>query len=105
MAEFVDNVKIQTPVVNYRNFDLSCQQLTTQFFMRTGVAYAKEFPKGSRIRINMKSYCRMQPLVKPVLGSVQVHNRAFSFLSVVFGNPLSIFTLKAPIITMMVRVC
>jgi len=76
MSSFLDKVQIETSVPPMRDFDLSCQQLTTQFFMRPNIAYAKEFAQ-SKIRCNLKSYARMQPLLKPVLGSVQVHNRAF----------------------------
>lgn len=76
MAKFLDKTQVQTPVLRFRDFDLSCQHLTTAFFMRPTVTYAKEFPK-SKIKCNLKSYARMQPLLKPVLGSVQVHNRAF----------------------------
>lgn len=76
MANFLDKVQIETAVPPLRDFDLSCQQLTTQFFMRPNIAYAKEFAQ-SKIRCNLKSYARLQPLLKPVLGSVQVHNRAF----------------------------
>ena len=96
MAKFVDKVEIQTPVVRYRNFDLSCQQLTSQFFMRTGVVYAKEFVKGSKIRMNLKTYVRMQPLVKPVLGSVQIHNRAFFVPFRYVWEPYEAFLTQAP---------
>ena len=76
MANYLDKVSIQTPVKKFRDFDLSCQKVTTQSFMRPNIAYIKEFPK-SKIRANFKTFVRMQPLYKPVLGSVQVHNRAF----------------------------
>lgn len=76
MAKFLDKTQVQTPVKRFRDFDMSCQQLTTAFFMRPTIAYAVELPKHS-LKCNLKSYARLQPLLKPVLGSVQVHNRAF----------------------------
>ena len=76
MAKFLDKTQIQTPVKRWRDFDNSCQQLTTAFFMRPTIAYAQEYP-ACKVKCNLKSYARMQPLLKPVLGSVQVHNRAF----------------------------
>lgn len=98
MAKFVDKVKIETPVKNWRDFDLSCQQLTTQFFMRTGVAYAKEFP-AAKIKMNLQSYARMMPLQKPVLGSVQVHNRVFFVPFRTVWRPFTSFLVQAPINT------
>lgn len=76
MAKFLDKTQVQTPVKKWRDFDNSCQQLTTAFFMRPTAVYAVELPKH-KLKCNLKSYARLQPLLKPVLGSVQVHNRAF----------------------------
>lgn len=95
MASYLDKVSIQTPTKKMRDFDLSCQQLTTQFFMRPNIAYAKEFPQA-KIKCNLKSYARMQPLYKPVLGSVQVHNRAFFVPFRVVWDPWSSFIVNAP---------
>ncbi len=80
MAEYLSKVSIETPVKNMRDFDLSCQHVTTQTFMRPSVAYAKEFfgsPSGTKIKLNLKTYSRLAPMLKPALGSVQIRNRAF----------------------------
>ena len=95
MAQYLDKVTIQTAAKNWRDFDLSCQQLTTQFFGRPNIAYAKEFPQA-KIKCNLKSYARMQPLQKPVLGSVQVHNRAFFVPYRVVWDPWESFLVDAP---------
>lgn len=76
MSFYPSKVNIQTAVKKSRSFDLSCQHLTTATFMRPSVVYAKEFPKA-HVKANVKSYTRLDPLLKPVLGSVQFHNRAF----------------------------
>ena len=80
MAEYLSKVSIETPVKKMRDFDLSCQHVTTQTFMRPAVAYAKEFfgsPSGTKIKMNLKTYSRLAPMLKPALGSVQIRNRAF----------------------------
>lgn len=76
MAKFLDKTQVQTPVKRWRDFDKSCQHLTTTFFMRPTIVYASELP-ANKTKCNLKSYARLNPMLKPVLGSVQVHNRAF----------------------------
>lgn len=81
MAEYLNKVSIQTPTKKLRDFDLSCQHLTTQTFMRPAIAYAKEFfgskDQGTKIKLNLKTYSRMEPMLRPVLGSMQIRNRVF----------------------------
>lgn len=81
MAEYLNKVTIQTPTKKLRDFDLSCQHLTTQTFMRPSIAYAKEFfgskDQGTKIKLNLKTYSRMEPMLRPVLGSMQIRNRVF----------------------------
>ena len=95
MAEFLDKVTIQTPSKHFRDFDLSCMHLTTAGFMSPSIVYAKEFPEA-KIRCNLKSYSRLQPLLKPVLGSVQVHNRAFWVPFRVVWDPFESFITDSP---------
>lgn len=98
MAEYLDKVKIETAVKPFKDFDLSCQQLTTSSFMRPSVAYFKEFPK-CKIKLNLKSYCRMMPLERPVLGSVQIHNRVFFVPMRVIWSPFNAFITNSPYVT------
>lgn len=96
MAQFMNKVSIQTPVKNYRDFDLSSQHLTTAFFMKPYCTYAREFPAKSKIKCNLKSYTRLMPLLKPVMGSVQIHNRAFFVPFATVWSPFNAFITGAP---------
>ena len=95
MAEYLDKVSIQGAVRPFKDFDLSCQQLTTSTFMRPTIPYIKEFPK-CKIECNLKSYARLMPLEHPVLGSVQVYNRAFWVPMRVLWHPWSAFITNSP---------
>lgn len=80
MAEYLSKVSVQTSVAKKRSYDLSCQHVTTQTFMRPRVAYAKEFfpsEGGTSIKLNLKTYARLAAMLKPTLGSIQIRNRVF----------------------------
>lgn len=96
MAKFLENVSIQTPTKKLRDFDLSCQHLTTQGFMRPAIVYANEFTPRTKIKCNLKSYARMAPLFRPMMGSVKVRNRAFFVPFRTVWDSFNNFIVEAP---------
>ena len=77
MASFLDKFKMNTAITDNTKLDLSCQHITTADFMQFTPVYCKEMVPGEKISVQLQTFTRLQPLVVPTLGRMNVNNRAF----------------------------
>lgn len=77
MATFLDKIKVNTAVTHRTNQDLSCDHITTANFMQFNVAFARELVPNQSIKVNHKTFARLQPLPVPTFGRARIQNRAF----------------------------
>lgn len=77
MASFLDKVKVKTAVEDRNKFDYGCDHISTADWMQFNVAFNKELVPRERIDVNMETFTRMLPLVRPTFGRANINNRAF----------------------------
>ncbi|QCS36061.1 major capsid protein [Capybara microvirus Cap1_SP_109] len=77
MSNFLSKIKERIAVSKSNKFDLSCSNITTGDFFRMKPVYTREVVPGSKYKINISTFTRLQPLVKPLYGYCEIVNRAF----------------------------
>lgn len=78
MASFFSKIGLDTAQFRRKNRqDWSCNTLTTLDFFRLSVVYRQPLFEGDKVDIDASNFFRLQPQVKPLLGSGRVVNRAF----------------------------
>lgn len=77
MASFLDKIKVNTAITHRTNQDLSCDHVTTANFMQFNVAFARELVPKQSLKVNHKTFARLQPLPVPTFGRARIQNRAF----------------------------
>lgn len=77
MASFLSKIKLPTAIDSRSTFDLSCDHVTTMDFFNQKVTYTKEIMPNETTEINLESFVRLDPLVVPTFGRMQVVHRAF----------------------------
>ena len=74
MANFNGKIKVKTGVDTRNKFDLSCAAYTTTNFFEPRVTYFKEMVPTESISIDMRQFSRLAPMVKPLMGKVDIQN-------------------------------
>lgn len=77
MANFSNAIRSIVGVQQRNNFDLSCDNITSNDFFQFKPVYCRELVPGSSINIKLNQFTRLAPLVKPMYGSAKFVNRAF----------------------------
>lgn len=77
MSSFLDKIKVNTAITHRTNQDLSCDHVTTANFMQFNVAFARELVPKQSLKVNHKTFARLQPLPVPTFGRARIQNRAF----------------------------
>lgn len=78
MAKFFNKARIKVADQTVKNhFDESLQNLTTQSFYKNKPIYIHECIPGEKIKVDLTSWTRLQPLINPMLASATVTTRAF----------------------------
>lgn len=79
MAKVSSNVVVPTADANKRSKKppIHASHITTNSFMRPSPIYADELFPDRQIDISVNSFCRLNPLPRPVLSRAKVYNRAF----------------------------
>lgn len=78
MASFFGKVDMKVAQqARYSKFDLSCNHATTMDFYNLRPVYIKECVPNEKIKINMRTFSRLSPLIEPMMGSARFINRAF----------------------------
>lgn len=91
----IKKARIAVPELPLVDIDLSCQHLTTGNFLMPIPAYCREVPKG-KIKANIKSFTRLFPLQKPVMGSGKLSVNAFFVPFRTVWQPWSDFITDVP---------
>lgn len=74
---FLNKIALKTAMKGKSKFDLSQKHITTQDFFRPKVTYIKEMIPNESTTIQMSCFSRLDPLVRPMYGHIQIINRCF----------------------------
>ena len=77
MSNIISKIRTRIALKEKNKFDLSCDHITTSDFFHINPVYIKEMVPGENIKINVQTFTRLTPLVRPMYGRCQIINRAF----------------------------
>lgn len=77
MSNIISKIRQRIALKDKNKFDLSCDHITTSDFFHINPVYIKEMVPGENIKINVQTFTRLAPLVRPMYGRCQIVNRAF----------------------------
>lgn len=73
----LEKIRLKTGLKQHNKFDLSFKHVTTQDFFRPKITYFKELVPTESIQLQMSCFSRLDPLIKPMYGHIQIINRFF----------------------------
>lgn len=77
MSNIISKIRTRIALKDKNKFDLSCDHITTSDFFHINPVYIKEMVPGENININVQTFTRLTPLVRPMYGRCQIVNRGF----------------------------
>lgn len=77
MANFIDKIRVKTASKGHSRLSFSDMHITTSDFFQTCPIFSRENIPGEKMDFNMRSFARLDALVVPTYGRVDMHNRAF----------------------------
>lgn len=77
MSNIIAKIRQRIALKENNKFDLSCDHITTSDFFHINPVYIKEMVPNEKIKLNVSTFTRLTPLVRPMYGRCQIVNRAF----------------------------
>lgn len=77
MSNIISKIRQRIALKDKNKFDLSCDHITTSDFFHINPVYIKEMVPNENIKLNVQTFTRLTPLVRPMYGRCQIVNRAF----------------------------
>lgn len=77
MSNIISKIRQRIALKENNKFDLSCDHITTTDFFHINPVYIKEMVPNEKIKLNVQTFSRLTPLVRPMYGRCQIVNRAF----------------------------
>ena len=77
MAAFLDTMQVNSAITDNTKLDLAHMHITTSNPFRLSPLWIREMVPGEKVKVDMESFCRMNPLAVPTFGRMNVKVSAY----------------------------